>query len=79
VGNPAGEPGLADGCSGAEPYPRAKKRAIVVQLAGRLKLGVDAHWAQEYQVTVGKVSTDKSVQNFSRYWVVLSTSSTDAF
>jgi len=29
--------------------------------------------------TVGKVSTDKSVQNFSRYWVVLSTSSTDAF
>jgi len=29
--------------------------------------------------TVGKVSTDKSVQNFSRYWVVLSTYSIDAF
>jgi hypothetical protein len=30
-------------------------------------------------LTVGKVSTDESVQNFSHYWVVPSTCSTDTF
>ena len=29
--------------------------------------------------TVGKISTDESIQNFSRYWVVPSTSSTGVF
>ena len=32
-----------------------------------------------YIFTVGKVSTDGSVQNFSRYWVVFSTPSTNTF
>jgi hypothetical protein len=31
------------------------------------------------EITVGKVSTDESVQNFSHYWVVPSTCSTDTF
>ena len=52
-----------------------------VVLTGQPGTGVSimTRFTPRATTTVGKVSTDKPVQNFSRYWVVLSTFSTDAF